>query len=884
MTTLVSADGRWQWNGRRWKAVTDAQGEVQSWTEAEATNITELNTSPGYQASSILGADEEAALESAFAETSFFESAGESTGLLGAEVGAGTVGGTIPVATGGASAAAGGSTGTALLGAGGAGLLAVGGAIIGGTLGSGSGTEKNPNRNKGHTLPGHHFIGPGNDADDEDPVDKDDEIAKTHDHAYHNAQTKEDIRKADEVAIQEFHDDWKKTGNIHSLIGRVGIQLKHAVEGTVGVKYPSVSGKKMPKYRWKFDRDNWPDQRINWDGMSRSQKAYTIRQYNKARKTQGLPLVDNPFIGDRSGFLNPGGSETITPKTPSKDPIRDIGSHATASVRPGHGPIIDSMRNAGRIADDRQRAIEADEIQSLNEFFQSAEGKAYLESLSNQNDIAESDQFSGGQAPTRQLPRAEAEGVAGPSGVQTRGQKRQQEQQGQAERPPQPDGEMAGGDRGNRQRSEAMDTTPGAAAAVSKTGGAKADGGFDSAQGPEGYIPTGGYQHGSGFMVFEKVHHLKSFGIPFLNVLHGTDHKITTTPLAEIPWDRPFFYMSEAEFNLIPDGSHFTKCEVAIHNIVSSTQYPTGGTEASTATFNHPKIGILGFDLYKKCRGGYNAKYTMSSTKEMAVVAVGDASYDDFIKKQYGTDQSSTNWDTDDLPGTMFPIPYNLYNYFSVYQPSKAFAAVKGFTPANSPGYANFGSQITQFNLNDRTWDEVFSREYAFQSAPIGKPFKHLEINTNDVDQSVGNHVFVNLRRKVTNVGPAGDLTIAENIVPSKESGVHAISYTDVIEQGSNFCIGDAPQKPARQPSIHFGMKAIPKLSSLTNSTRASEFVHAEVYFIVKAKIYVKTNSYPNRFIQPKVFNVPIEGTQSGTGYKVSSGVVTWNLDNDSNA
>lgn len=869
MTSLVSADGRWQWNGRRWKAVTNAQGEVQPWTEAEAANITELNTSPGYQASSHLTASEESALESAFAETSFFEGVGtpvETTALLGAT-----------------TAATGGSTGTALLGAGSAGLLAIGGAIIGGTLGSGSGKEKNPNRNKGYTLPGHHFIGPGNDADHEDPVDKDDDIAKKHDHAYHNALTKEDIRKADEVAIQEFHDDWKKTGNIHSLIGRVGIQLKHAAEGTVGVKYPSISGKKMAKYRWKFDRDNWPDQRINWEGMSRSQKAYTIKQYNKARKTQGLSSVDNPFKSNRSGFLNPDGAETITPKTPSKDPIRDIGKKATASVRRGQGPIIDSLRNAGRIGEDRQRAIEAGEIQSLNEFFQSDEGKAYLETIANQNDIAESEQFSGEEAPTRQLPRAEAEGVPGPSGVQTRGQKRRLEEQGQAERPPQPDGDMAGGDRGSRQRGgESMDTGPPAAAAAAKTGGAKADGGFDSSQGPEGYIPTSGYQHGSGFMVFEKMHHLKSFGVPFLNILRDAAAKLTTTPCAEIPWDKIFFYMSEAEFNLIPAGSNVVKCEVVIHNIVSSTQYPTGGTEASTATFNHPKIGVLGFDLIRKCRGGYDMKYVMSSTKEMKVDSVAVPDYEDFIKAQYGTDQSSDTWDTDALPGTQFPIPYNLYNYFCVAQPSKAAAATKGFTAANSPGYENFGSQITQFNLNDKTWDEVFRREYSFTSAPIGTPFKHLEITTEDVDQSVGNNLYANVRRKVTNIGPTEDMTITESIVPSKESGINLVTYKGLIEQGSNYCVGDAPHKPSRQPTIHFGMKAIPKLSSLTNATRADEFVHAEVFFVVKAKITINTNSYPNRFIQPKVFNVPIEGTHSGTGYR-PRGLVTWGLDNEVN-
>lgn len=903
MTTLVSADGRWQWNGRRWKAVTNAEGEVQPWTQAEAANITELNTSPGYQASSILTADEEAALESALAETSFFQSAGtsveggaivgdasgpvlgETTALLGAETGAVTVGGTIPVAGGATAVAAGGSTGTTILGAGAAGILALGGAIIGGTLGSGSGKEKNPDRNKGYTLPGHHFVGPGNDADDEDPVDKDDEIAKKHDHAYKNALTHDDIRKADEVAIKEFHDDWKKTGNIHSLIGRVGIQLKHAAEGKTGVKYPSISGKKMPKYRWRFDRDNWPDQRITWDGMSRSQKAYTIRQYNKARKTQQLPVVPNPFTGDSSGFLNPDNTETITPKTPGRYPIQDIGGHA--KTRPGHGPIIDSLKSATNIARERQLAIEAEEIRSLNEFFQSAEGKAYLESLAIQNDEAESEQFSGGQAPTRELPPAEGEGVPGPSGVQTRGQKRQQEEQGQAERPPQPEATMAGGDRGSRTRTgnERMDvdsTTPKTVKADSKSGEPKADGGFDSAQGPEGYIPTAGYNHGSGYMVFEKIHQVKSFAIPFLNLVNEGD-KITTTPLAEIPWDRPLFYMSEAEFNLIPAGSHFTKCEIDIHNIVSSTQYPTGSSASSTATFNHPKIGMIGFDLMRKCRGGKTQKYTMSSEKEMLVTAVGDPDYDDFIKKQYGTDQSSDSWDTDPLPGTMFPIPYNLYNYFSVFQPTKEAASTAGFNASNSPGYENFSSAISQFNLNDYTWASIFHREYKFTSAPIGTPFKHLEIITSDIDQSVGNHVYTNIRRKVTGITPQTDMTITESIVPSKESGIHLVTYKNHIEQGSNFCIGDAPRKPARQPSIHVGMKAIPKLSSLTNDTRASEFVHSEMFYVIKAKIYVQTNAYPNRFIQPKVFNVPIEGTQTGTGHYAAdtSNVVTWNLSTD---
>lgn len=93
----------------------------------------------------------------------------------------------------------------------------------------------------GIVLPGHHYIGPGNEADSKNiPVDKDDAIAREHDKAYAASKTAADIRRADEVAIQSFHDDWVSEGNLHSLIGRVGLQTKHAIETYAGVLYPSL--------------------------------------------------------------------------------------------------------------------------------------------------------------------------------------------------------------------------------------------------------------------------------------------------------------------------------------------------------------------------------------------------------------------------------------------------------------------------------------------------------------------------------------------------------------------------------------------------------------------------------------------------------------------
>ena len=141
----------------------------------------------------------------------------ESTPLLEAGTGSG-----IGVVSGGSAASAPSSA----IGVG----VGVGTAIIGTGLAIGL--------SGGAVLPGHENIGPGNEPNPEG-VDEDDRIAYRHDVRYTNAKTQEDVREADAIAISEFDTDWQNTGNIHSVIGRTGIQLKKAVEDRVGVIYPS---------------------------------------------------------------------------------------------------------------------------------------------------------------------------------------------------------------------------------------------------------------------------------------------------------------------------------------------------------------------------------------------------------------------------------------------------------------------------------------------------------------------------------------------------------------------------------------------------------------------------------------------------------------------
>ncbi len=750
---------------------------------------------------------------------------------------------TALLASSGTAAVAGGTTGilapsTAAVGTGiGAGLVTIGAGLAIGLSG-------------GATLPGHKYIGPGNEEDAGEPVDEDDRIASVHDTAYGVAATQEEVRAADTHAIDEFDKDFQETGNIHSAIGRTGLQIKKAVEDRVGVLYPSNLPVSTTPSGMGVRDANFPPNKNNYADMSMSKKRYTWAQYNSARFRKRLPLVWPDFM--------PRGSEGVTNKPPNWRDIPAGYPHIRASAfqinpkphnvqveRPPRGNIVNMLNNQ------RQNNLPSSEIHRLA-------------GIDNSGNPVPSTSTGVTEAPTRKRNRPEdIEALPGFASAS----KRPNIISGGATNVT-----MSGGTRDavmRREMATPMEESPGPAAASSGGGGsghtAKADGGFDSSQGPESLISRGGYSHSGGHKTFTKVHHLKSFAIPFVN-LGLINAKYTTTPLAEIPWDKMFLYMSEDEFNLIPDGSHVKNCKISVQNLVSSTQFPTGATVATTATFNHPKIGILGFDLEKSSRGGQTLDYTMSNMKEMIPSSVASPDYTDFILKQYGTDQSSASWDGDALPGTMFPIPYNLYKYFSVYQPNSALAIAQGYDSTNSFGYENFNACITQFNLNDRTWDTIFEREYSFTSAPIGTPFKAVEVRDVEINQSVGNNFRVNTLRNVSNYGPAGDATISESFSASTASQVPLVTYLGRIEQGANLSKGDAAMKPARQPTVHFGMKAIPKLSSLGNETRASEFVHAEVMFVVTATMTIETNSFPNRFIKPKANTVSIENVYAGTG------------------
>nr|QOD39487.1 VP [uncultured densovirus] len=617
------------------------------------------------------------------------------------------------------------------------------------------------------------------------------------------------------------------------------------------------------RYKWRWDSGNWPDQRINWNELTRSQKSYTIKQYNKARSARGESPVNNPFAKDGTAIrLNDDGSETITPPTVGRPKINPISGSAPPTS--GDTGALATLMNAQQARNDQT------EIDDLTKYFNTAEGLALIDTIASNNDTNESVKFSGSQAPYRPIrgPVTDAGPVAGPSGLQVSA--------------PPTDMSVMDTSSSNKRPSTGQ-AGPSSAGRSGKN--SASDGGFDSTQGPIHQIPNGGYSTTPGSMSFTKTHQLAIWSLPYTK--HATNDKlganIFSTPLAAIDWEYMYFYVSQEEFALIPAGSHVQSCSVEFLSIVAQSGYPTGGTTASQSVTNHPKIMCIGHGLTQKSRGGFNRVVTINDNMIPNSPVVDTVQVDDFIAKQYGTDQNAAD-NAVTIPGVISDIPYFLKKYWHIYQPNKAQSLARGFTAATAPGFEYFKNMITQINANDVTWSTLqeANLSYTFNSAPIGVQFPQLEIDTNTVQQSIGGARNYNMMRQVDNLNPNADTTITENIVPSNRVSYPLVTYkSSKIEKGSTFVKGDSAGKPSNQPSFHIGLKAIEKSLPSNTATRASEFVQARMTIEVRATINIGLPSYPNRFTRPKFYNTGIENTVAGIGnYYDKDSTITFGLPN----
>lgn len=607
--------------------------------------------------------------------------------------------------------------------------------------------------------------------------------------------------------------------------------------------------------------------------MTRSQKAYTINQYNKARIRQGLRPIRNPFSTlknspDNNIHTNPDGTETITPKSTNVKigPINKFTSNDPTLTDPQLQQVIDMIDNLNPNELSNLLYPSAAPHQGTTEPTPGTSGVSEGGSKKQKTDHRPQTKRPAEEGPQQQPPPKKLLDFFDQGNTD-------EVDEFIANQPtPEPVSNMPGGTDG-----APMASAQKAATGMTGLGGSGASsGGFDSMQGPDHYIPLTKYSYEHGSMHFTKVHQFKTYACPYtlasINSAPNSREEIVT-PLMEINWDKPFFYMSSEEFNLIPPGSYFKDCEIEIQIIGASVSYPIGSTTATDSVTGHPKIGIIGFDLFNKIRGGTSRKVTFASNTVVPVSIESDNQYDEFIRTQYG-DLQNDNVSIQEkvLPGVALSIPFWNTNYLTI--PWNLPLNQTNSKMLEIMSINDFSRHIVQFNINDSSWSRVIKRKYSFSSAPVGARFRSYDMMAGyksgtfpgSVDSGTGIRQAIGIADNHNLVRDTTNLTVNQTQVVSlnttDENNVNLVTYKNLIEKGAYNQIGSIACKPARQPSIHIGMKAIGKPFGASN--RADSFVNAYLQFNVIAKCNVVTGGYPNSFVRPSRFQVDFENAEMG--------------------
>nr|QNJ60187.1 VP [Iteradensovirus sp.] len=244
-------------------------------------------------------------------------------------------------------------------------------------------------------FPYHNYLGPGTDNFNQQPIDEDDAIARLHDLEYNKANTDNNIFKADKQARDEFFNSFVHSGNLHSLIGGIGLGTKNLVEEHVLGKSLYGMGKR------KSTEKDWAKiKRINRARAARreNENQRDIRNFGHVageniNADAEVNIADFPdFLQDFVAEAGPSGSQPIesaqeSPQTMSQDELpMDTGTPTEVGeggqVDPRSGGQAAGGMGAGGAANDGKQDIYAGAPQP-NQHQELIFGKSYHFTLTN---------------------------------------------------------------------------------------------------------------------------------------------------------------------------------------------------------------------------------------------------------------------------------------------------------------------------------------------------------------------------------------------------------------------------------------------------------------------------------------------------------------------
>ena len=357
---------------------------------------------------------------------------------------------------------------------------------------------------------------------------------------------------------------------------------------------------------------------------------------------------------------------------------------------------------------------------------------------------------------------------------------------------------------------------------------------------------------------FEKQWKFTSFGVApqIIKTTAGNEWGLTSS-LVNIPWEYAFMYMSPAEYNRMKDfpGIHAVSCHIKITQFNPRVAFNTGETLSQTATLNQNKFlliaeGLKNYDYMKVL----DLEYTYDTTEPMKPTAfkttTGEQSRDQLKTYMYGLDNNSSIFSTI-VPTAASGSELELLRYATCFIPVNDNSKLAGFPP--------FNNHVHEFNAMDFVGKPILEKSYHFKYAPLQAAREYLPavnttgLNAYSVPTGTKNEIM-----KEKNYTVASD-TLAQADATSqltrKANGVQSNYFADPntytkypMEQDGAFMENnDRGSGHSQQPSLHVGVRAVPKLTTIDDSRQATSWLDTQMYYYMTCELICKSDDkYPN--------------------------------------
>lgn len=339
-----------------------------------------------------------------------------------------------------------------------------------------------------------------------------------------------------------------------------------------------------------------------------------------------------------------------------------------------------------------------------------------------------------------------------------------------------------------------------------------------------------------GHLNFTKSRVMYSYGYSTELITEATE-RVITTPMALIPVDFLPFYISEAEFMMLPVNCKVDEVWCTVTPIGTRTAFDTGSTLSGTATSEYIPIGLkyigLNLDFY-----GDNHKFDTATEKPMKPTGVNTLSTTDMIKKYY-----------EDVASHAMCVPRSISEYFchrinySTIPMDKDRQPVKNYI-VNTSGLPQADQKIEQFLINNNLNVPIVEYSYKPRAGLITRLKEHYIPHS-----YMGKAIQTPLQRPVKHKllifegkdNPiSGDVGLGSKWAEPQLVNTLDSTYIRQIENYNSFNLQNGGNTSIAQPQVHVGIQATPQLNP---ASEASDFLNSCVYWKVDCGIVMSYNT-----------------------------------------